>query len=155
MIRKATLRDLSSIQNLYTILFERMAELEPNYMQKANQDEAFVTLAIRGEDNFTVFVIEDEGGIQGFALTQLQQSPPYNAFVQQSCMYLLDLVVHPSTRGKGYGKALIQRVKNWGIEKEAAYFELTVLTQNTQAIQLYEREGLRPFSQSMRMRLEE
>ena len=154
MIRKAELRDLPAIEDLYAILFQGMADLEPTYMKAARQDEAFVASVIQEENDFTVFVVEDEGGIQGFAITQLQQSPPYNAFVQQRCVYLMDLVVHPSTRGKGYGKALIQRVKEWGIEKQAAYFELSVLTRNTQAIALYEREGLRPFNQSMRMRLE-
>lgn len=154
MIRKATQNDLPAIQNLYSILFQGMAELEPDYMQEAKQDEAFVQSVIREENDFTVFVVEEEAGIQGFAIVQLQHSPPYNSFVQQHCVYLMDLVVNPETRGKGYGKALIQRVKEWGIEKQATYFELSVLTRNTQAIALYEREGLRPFNQSMRMRLD-
>jgi len=154
MIRKAQQRDLAAIQDLYAILFQGMADLEPHYMKAARQDEDFVKSVIQGENDFTVFVVEEEDVIQGFAIAQLQHSPPYNAFVQEHCVYLMDLVVHPTTRGKGYGKALIQRVKDWGIEKQAAYFELSVLTQNKQAIALYEREGLRAFNQSMRLRLD-
>lgn len=154
MIRRAHHLDLAAIQQLYTLLFKGMGELEPAYMKEAIQDKAFVESVIRGEQDFALFVVEDEGAIQGFAIAQLQNSSPYNAFVPQRCVYLMDLVVHPTTRGKGYGKALIQRVKEWGIENQVDYFELTVLHRNQQAIALYEREGFQPFSQSMRMRLD-
>lgn len=154
MIRLAQNADLAAIQQLYTLLFKGMGELEPAYMKEAIQDKAFVESVIRGEQDFALFVVEDEGAIQGFAIAQLQNSPPYNAFVSQRCVYLMDLVVHPTTRGKGYGKALIQHVKEWGIENQVDYFELTVLHRNQQAIALYEREGFQPFSQSMRMRLD-
>jgi len=154
MIRLAHSNDLAAIQHLYTLLFKGMGEFEPAYMKEAIQDKAFVESVIRGEQDFALFVVEDEGAIQGFALAQLQNSPPYNAFLQQRCVYLMDLVVHPNTRGKGYGKMLIQRVKEWGLENQVDYFELTVLHRNQQAIALYEREGFQPFSQSMRMRLD-
>ncbi len=154
MIRKAHTADVATLQELYTLLFENLAELEPAYMQQANQEKAFLELAIREENNFALFVLEEENSIQGFAIAQLQDSPPYNAFVPQRCVYLMDLVVHPTTRGKGYGTALIEHVKNWGIENQVDYFELTVMHRNQQAIALYEREGFRPFSQSMRMRLD-
>lgn len=155
MIRKAREEDAVSLSELYRVLFKGMADLEPYYMKEASQDPAFIDSIIQGEHDFVVFVAEDEGQIQGFAIAQLQNSPPYNAFVQERCVYLMDLVVNPITRGKGYGKALMQRVKEWGIENQVSYFELSVLTQNHKAIALYEREGLRPFNQSMRMRLDE
>lgn len=154
MIRKAQTTDLAGIQNLYTLLFQHLETLEPEYLQEATQDEAFIESAIRGENNFTLFVLEEEEVIQGFAMAQLQDSPPYAVFVPQRCVYLMDLVVLPTTRGKGYGTALIEHVKNWGIENQVDYFELTVMHRNQQAIALYEREGFRPFSQSMRMRLD-
>lgn len=154
MLRKAQINDFPALQNLYEILFQNIAALEPNYMKEARQEEAFVQSAIREENDFVVFVVEDNGSIQGFAIAQLQNSPPYHAFVQQRCVYLMDLVVHPIARDKGYGKALIQRVKEWGIEKQVDYFELNVLTQNKRAIELYLREGLSTFSLSMRMRLD-
>jgi len=155
MIRKARVEDAVRLSELYRILFKGMADLEPHYMKEASQDSAFIDSIINEENDFTVFVAEDDGQIQGFAIAQLQNSPPYNAFVQERCVYLMDVVVNPTTRGKGFGKALIQRVKEWGIEHQVHYFELSVLTQNQKAIALYEREGLRPFSQSMRMRLKE
>lgn len=154
MIRKATIEDLPSIHNLYKILFDRMAELEPNYMKPAPQDDTFIQRVICEEDNFSIFVAEYNNEVQGFAIAQLQNTPPYNCFVQQRCVYLMDLVVNPNTRSKGLGKELINAVKKWGITYKADYFELSVLSDNNRAIALYEKEGFTTFNQSMRMRLD-
>ncbi|MDM1407426.1 GNAT family N-acetyltransferase [Myroides sp. DF42-4-2] len=153
MIRKADIQDLTQVQELYEMLFSSMADLEPNYMKEAKQDESFIRSVILGENDFSIFVAEKEGQIQGFAIAQLQNSPPYNCFVQQRCVYLMDLVVNPRIQGKGFGTKLIERVKEWGQENKVDYFELNVLSTNQKAIELYKRMGLEPFSHSMRMRL--
>jgi len=154
MIRKAHLEDLPTIQQLYFNLFEVMADLEPHYMKAAAQDQDFIKSVILGENDFTIFVAEDNNEVQGFAIAQLQSAPPYNCFVQQRLVYLMDLVVNPNSRGKGYGKTLIQAVKAWGVENKVDYFELSVLAQNKKAIELYLREGFDTFNLSMRMRLD-
>ncbi|MCC9043213.1 GNAT family N-acetyltransferase [Myroides sp. M-43] len=154
MIRKATIEDLLSIHNLYKILFDRMVELEPNYMKSATQDTTFIKSVIKGENDFTIFIAEDNKEVQGFAIAQLQSAPLYNCFIQQRCIYLMDLIVSPDNQGKGYGKKLIQSIKEWGVQNKVEYFELSVLTENTRAIALYEIEGFTAFNQSMRMRLD-
>ncbi|MDR0195042.1 MAG: GNAT family N-acetyltransferase [Myroides sp.] len=154
MIRKALLEDLSTIQQLYFNLFEIMADLEPHYMKAVAQDQDFIKSVILEENDFTIFVAEDNNEILGFAIAQLQSAPAYNCFVQQRLVYLMDLVVNPNSRGKGYGKTLIQAVKAWGIENKVDYFELSVLAQNKKAIELYLREGFGTYNLSMRMRLD-
>lgn len=154
MIRKAHLDDISAIHKLYSTLFDRMATLEPAYMKVAQQDTAFIESVIKGENDFIIFVAEDDKEVQGFAIAQLQSTPPYNCFVQQRLVYLMDLVVSPDSRRKGYGKKLIQTVKEWGVQNKVNYFELSVLSQNNKAIDLYLREGFETFNISMRMRLD-
>lgn len=139
MIRKAHINDLPIIHKLYSVLFDTMANLEPDYMKAAKQDEAFVKSVINEENDFTIFVAEDNNQVQGFAIAQLQSAPTYNCFVQQRLVYLMDLVVSPDSRGKGYGKKLIHAVKAWGMEHNVEYVELSVLTQNKKAIELYLR----------------
>ncbi|MDM1397303.1 GNAT family N-acetyltransferase [Myroides odoratimimus] len=155
MIRKAHLEDIPTIQQLYFNLFEVMADLESHYMKAAQQDTAFIESVIKGENDFIIFAAEDDKEVQGFAIAQLQSAPPYNCFVQQRCVYLMDLVVDPDSRGKGYGKKLIHAVKEWGVQNKVDYFELNVLSQNKKAIDLYLREGFEPFNISMRMRLDD
>lgn len=41
-IRKATSADLPQIKALYSLLFEQLANYEPDYIQPALQDEAFL-----------------------------------------------------------------------------------------------------------------
>jgi len=155
MIRKAHLDDIPAIHNLYSTLFDGMAALEPAYMKVAQQDTAFIESVIKGENDFIIFVAEDDKEVQGFAIAQLQSAPPYSCFVQQRLVYLMDLVVNPDSRGKGYGKKLIQTVKEWGVQNKVDYFELSVLSQNNKAIDLYLREGFETFNISMRMRLDD
>ncbi|MFA4870109.1 MAG: GNAT family N-acetyltransferase [Pedobacter sp.] len=152
-IRKAVQADLLKIKNLYFQLFEQMAHHEPDYMQPAFQDEAFLHKVIAGEDQFTAFVYQSDQEVQGIAITQLQESPPYNCFVPLKCMYLMDIVVDVEMRGKGVGKALIDRVKTWAKEKEADYLELSVLSKNASAAALYLHEGFEPYSLSMRLKI--
>ncbi|MCS3556269.1 MULTISPECIES: GNAT family N-acetyltransferase [Sphingobacterium] len=152
-IRKATPADLPQIKILYSLLFEQLANYEPDYLQPALQDEAFLQQVVAAADNFVAFIYTIDGEAKGFAIAKLEESPPYNCFVPLKCMYLMDIVVDQNMRGKGIGKALIDRIKQWAKEQEADYLELSVLAKNTLAEALYLREGFETFSKSMRMKI--
>lgn len=152
MVRPAQQKDISQINDLYFALFEQMQKYEPDYMKSAYQDEGFLRSVVQQESNFIAFVDETESEINGFVIAQLQESPKYNCFVAQKCVYLMDIVVSPKKRGLGIGKALIEKTELWGKQQDADYVELHVLASNTSAIKLYNREGYTPFSQSMRKR---
>lgn len=152
-IRKATSADLPQIKALYSLLFEQLANYEPDYLQPALQDEAFLQQVVAAADNFVAFIYTIDGEAKGFAIAKLEESPPYNCFVPLKCMYLMDIVVDQNMRGKGIGKALIDRIKQWAKELEADYLELSVLAKNTLAEALYLREGFETFSKSMRMKI--
>ena len=152
-IRKATPADLPQIKILYSLLFEQLANYEPDYLQPALQDEAFLQQVVATADNFVAFIYTIDGEAKGFAIAKLEESPPYNCFVPLKCMYLMDIVVDQNMRGKGIGKALIDRIKQWAKEQEADYLELSVLAKNTLAEALYLREGFETFSKSMRMKI--
>ncbi|MFD2902468.1 GNAT family N-acetyltransferase [Sphingobacterium anhuiense] len=152
-IRKATSADLPQIKALYSLLFEQLANYEPDYLQPALQDEAFLQQVVAAADNFVAFIYTIDGEAKGFAIAKLEESPPYNCFVPLKCMYLMDIVVDQNMRGKGIGKALIDRIKQWAKEQEADYLELSVLAKNTLAEALYLREGFETFSKSMRMKI--
>lgn len=152
-IRKATSADLPQIKALYSLLFQQLANYEPDYLQPALQDEAFLQQVVAAADNFVAFIYTIDGEAKGFAIAKLEESPPYNCFVPLKCMYLMDIVVDQNMRGKGIGKALIDRIKQWAKEQDADYLELSVLAKNTLAEALYLREGFATFSKSMRMKI--
>lgn len=153
MVRKAQISDLTALFILYNHLFELMEKMEPHYMKTPEEEELFLISVLAEENNLTAFVYEKDNQILGFVIANLRDSPEYSNFIPQKAVYLVDIVVDENSRGMGIGTALIDRVKEWGVENAVDYFELTVLSANKAAIKLYEREGLTPFSVNMRMKM--
>ncbi len=65
----------------------------------------------------------------------------------------MDIVVDPEQRGRGIGMQLIHAVRSWAQARELEYIELGVLTQNENAIQLYERMEFVECRKTMRMKI--
>ncbi|MCY4778070.1 GNAT family N-acetyltransferase [Sphingobacterium sp. UT-1RO-CII-1] len=153
MVRKAQISDLTALFKLYNTLFQLMEKMEPNYMKTPEEEELFLISVLTEENNLIAFVYEEHENILGFVIANLRDSPEYSNYIPQKAVYLVDIVVDENSRDQGIGKALIDRVKEWGTENAVDYFELTVLSANQAAIRLYEREGLIPFSVNMRMKM--
>ena len=151
-IEIADFNSLTEIKVLYEQLFSDMAKLQPQYFRTAMQDEEFIKSMIESERG-DILIAKENNQIQGFALVQEQTTPPYHSFVFHRYAYLMDLVVDLNQRGKGIGKALLNEVKNWAKIRKLEYVELSVLTQNKTAMELYEKMEFMECSRVMRMNL--
>src|SRR5437763_15051822 len=89
-----------------------------------------------------VIMAEEDGTAVGFALFFHN----YSTFLAQPGIYLEDLFVEESQRGKGVGRALLQRLAAIAVERQCGRLEWAVLDWNTDAIGFYERLGARPNS---------
>jgi len=89
-----------------------------------------------------VLIAEDGGEAAGFALFFHN----YSTFLARPGIYLEDLYVRESARGKGVGKALLARLAALAVERECGRLEWAVLDWNKDAIGFYERLGARPNS---------
>ncbi len=87
-------------------------------------------------------IAEDAGEPVGFALFFHN----YSTFLARPGIYLEDLYVRESHRGKGIGKALLANLAAIAVERECGRLEWAVLDWNTDAIGFYERLGARPNS---------
>jgi GNAT superfamily N-acetyltransferase len=67
----------------------------------------------------------------------------YATFATARKIYLADLFVKPSLRGKGLGKALLAHLANRAVSEGAAQLEWEVLDWNKPSIDFYERLGAR------------
>lgn len=88
-------------------------------------------------------IAEDDGAPVGFALFFHN----FSTFLAQPGIYLEDLFVLPETRGKGVGRALLQKLAQIAVERECGRLEWAVLDWNQDAIGFYESLGARPNSE--------
>lgn len=76
----------------------------------------------------------------GFALF-LQN---FSTFLAQPGLYLEDLYVRPSFRGRGYGEALLRHLARLAVQRGYGRFEWAVLDWNQRAVDFYRKLGARP-----------
>jgi len=139
-IRKAVLGDIEDILSLYAEQFHALADLLPYFFKEGEQSKEFIKSIIESDES-DVLVCIAEGIIKGFALLQVKETPNFSFFIQHKYAYLMDIVTTQGDRGKGYGNALIFEAKKWASEKQLEYIELDVLSNNNNAIRLYNKHG--------------
>ena len=151
-VRDAVPADRKAIAEIYRTLFEAMSNLQPQYIQAAEQDPDFI-LKIITESKKDILVAQCDVQLLGFALVLMTHTPPYRCFVPHPYADLLDLAVLPDACGNGLGTLLLQAVKGWAKAYGADYLELGALSNNQEAIRLYEREGFRECLKTFRASL--
>jgi GNAT superfamily N-acetyltransferase len=86
---------------------------------------------------YSCLIAEHGGQPAGFAFYFFD----YSTWIGRPGIYLEDLFVYPGLRGRGIGKALLQRVAAIAMEKGCARLKWAVLDWNTPAIDFYEAMG--------------
>ena len=86
---------------------------------------------------------EEDGQAVGFALFFHN----YSTFLAQPGLYLEDLFVLESHRGKGVGKALLAQLARIAVDRQCGRLEWAVLDWNVDAIGFYEKLGAKPNSE--------
>lgn len=133
VIRKATRADVPTIYGLIKEL--AVYEKEPEGVKITPE-----TLLEQGFDEqpaFICFVAELDGQVVGMALVYFK----FSTWTGKS-LYLEDLIVTDSQRGKGLGKALLDKVIRFGYENKANRIDWVVLDWNHHAIEFYKTYGV-------------
>jgi GNAT superfamily N-acetyltransferase len=65
----------------------------------------------------------------------------FSTFLSRKGLFLEDLYVTHSRRGKGYGKQMLVALAKLAVERQCGRFEWTVLDWNVNAIQFYQQMG--------------
>jgi GNAT superfamily N-acetyltransferase len=79
----------------------------------------------------------------------------FSTWLGRPGLYLEDLFVKPEVRGKGYGRALLQRLAQIGKDRGCGRMEWAVLDWNDPAIQFYRKLGAQPMDEWTVFRLTE
>jgi GNAT superfamily N-acetyltransferase len=71
----------------------------------------------------------------------------YSTFLGKPGLYLEDLFVRPTARGKGVGRALMSALARIAVSRDYGRFEWSVLDWNEPALQFYRSLGAKPQSE--------
>lgn len=96
-----------------------------------------------------VLLGEVEGTPVGFALFFHN----FSTFLGRAGIYLEDLYVQPSHRGKGYGKRFLRQLAKIAVERECGRLEWACLDWNTPSIGFYLSLGAQPMDEWTTYRL--
>jgi GNAT superfamily N-acetyltransferase len=131
-IRKGTVSDLPRVLELVIELatFERAPEQVINTVKQMERDGFGESPA------YGFFVAENENGIVGLALYYWRYST-----WKGKRLWLEDIIVTESERGKGIGKLLFEKMLSFCLEQNSEGMMWQVLDWNTPAIDFYKKYG--------------
>ena len=129
-IREATPQDIPRIHELIVEL--AVFEKEPDSVHTTPSE--LLEDGFGENPAFKAFVAVEEDIVQGFALTYVNYST-WNG----RCLYLEDLCVTQSCRGKGIGSLLFERVVEEAKNRKVRRMDWQVLEWNEPAIEFYKK----------------
>ncbi len=128
IIRNATAADMQAVFNLIVEL--AIYEKAPN--EVINTPDQLIKDGFGNQPLFVCFVAELDGNIVGMSLNYIRYSTWKGAV-----LYLEDLIVTESYRGKGIGKALFQHTLQYASQNGYQRLQWQVLDWNQPAIDFY------------------
>ncbi|HEY1940238.1 MAG TPA: GNAT family N-acetyltransferase [Candidatus Angelobacter sp.] len=132
-LRNATAADAFLILDFIHRLAEY--EREPNAVVATVED--LIRDGFGPQPKYRCLIAEWAGAPAGFALFHYN----YSTWRGHAGLYLEDLFVLPEMRGKGIGKALLQRLAQIALEEHCYGLRWMVLEWNTPALKFYESLG--------------
>lgn len=155
MIRRAIAADCTRIGELLYQVHAVHADARPDIFQpgmRKYSDEEI--LALIANDQKPVFVYEDEFGVvQGYAFCVYQITRDTPSLVDRKVLYLDDLCVDETQRGKKIGEQLYQYIVETAKANQCQSLTLHVWTDNQGAQRFYQRLGLAPLKTLLEQQL--
>ena len=152
-VREAKLpADELAILSFITGLQDYEAAFEPD----RRRDSGFVVEHWRAlqhrcaERHGIMLIAEDSGKPVGWAFAHDEKAEVFVVEPERSHGFLAELFLLPEVRGKGLGRALIERCEAWARERGHKLLTVGVLAKNPAAIRAYEGAGYAPYVAIMR-----
>ncbi|HCW06678.1 MAG TPA: GNAT family N-acetyltransferase [Cytophagales bacterium] len=130
MIRKGESKDLPRVLEL----IKELAEYEKALDQVTNTLELMEADGFGSDSVYGFFIAEINGVIVGLSLYYFRYST-----WKGKRLYLEDIIVTQSERGKGWGKLLFERTMRFSLETHCTGMMWQVLDWNTPAIDFYKK----------------
>ncbi len=145
LIRRAETKDIPKITDLLNQVLKVHCDGRPDLF-KANCRKYYDSELeeILKDDSRPVFVAETDGSVLGYAFCIFVEHKNDNILTDIKTLYIDDLCVDASLRGRGAGKALYEYVLAFAKESGCYNVTLNVWACNAEAMGFYEHLGLVP-----------
>ena len=152
-IRFANPSDIPAMIALLQQVGEVHHQIRPDLFRAGAQkyDEAAL-LRLLAEENRPIFIAEEDG-VLGYCFCILQITENDPVLCDRRVIYIDDLCVDASVRGKGVAGALYDAVLAYGRENRFDAVTLNVWCGNDRAMNFYEKVGMKPQKVGMEITL--
>lgn len=144
MIRRAETKDIEKIIGILLQVGDIHHKLRPDLFKegalKYNADE--LKDVIKNDDS-PVFVFEDGDEVLGYAFCVIRRSEGHPVLCDVKTLYIDDVCVEESSRGKHVGTALFEHIKRYAKENGFYNIYLNVWAGNEAAIAFYKKQGMK------------
>ncbi|MBQ8576476.1 MAG: GNAT family N-acetyltransferase [Clostridia bacterium] len=144
-IRPATPGDIPDIDRLLYQVAAVHAAGRPDLFvmgEKKYTDDELLAIIENDSDTRPIFVYEDGGRVWGYAFCILEDHADAHVLTPIRTLYIDDLCVDESCRGRHIGTALYDYVKSYARDIGCHNLTLNVWECNTSARKFYERMGM-------------
>jgi len=154
-IRKAEVRDIPALHRMLEGIgdFHRKGRpdiFKPGCVKYTEEKIADILMA---EDKFIFVAADDNDNAKGYIFCILQTVSCHPVLLDSKTFYVDDLFVDESLRKSGAGTLLMDAAKNKAIELDCDRIDLNVWIFPGDAIDFYEKYGLKKYRISMEMKL--
>lgn len=145
MIRRAETKDIDSINNLLRQVLNIHQKGRPDIFKSNSKKYTDDQLKdIIKDDSKPIFVFEQDEKVLGYAFCQINQHINNNVLTDIKTLYVDDLCVDETSRGKHIGKQLYEFVLRFAKTEGCYNVTLNVWSCNENAMKFYEKMGLKP-----------
>jgi len=138
-IRKPKIEDLDGLMAIWIedgIFHNR---IDPGYYREFSDDKTYMTNVIN-EDNPHIYVAILEGKVVGFITYELGKADYLDTNIQRYGE-VMELFVNENARGKGIGRALLNKVEAELKGQGITWVKLQCSTFNPNALKFYEKQS--------------
>ena len=145
-IRKAENADIGGILRLLSQVLEIHAKIRPDIFVSGTTKYTESELkGIIADKNRPIYVASDgQNKILGYAFCVLRETAFSNTMYDKKSLFIDDLCVDSTVRGKGIGKELFSFVKEKAKAFGATEITLAVWEGNIKAREFYDKLGMKP-----------
>lgn len=144
MIRKAAIEDIPRIIDLLHQVDMVHHRLRPDLFKPNTTKYSADDLAQLLHNASRPIFVYDSGKVQGYAFCQITETTGDRLLQDGKTLYIDDICVDESARGKHIGKALFEHVRNYARAIGCHNITLNVWEGNEAALRFYQTMGMQP-----------